>query len=99
VRTWRRPGWLHRRIAATNQTKARTRRLAQNLIYVTIDLYLFGVFFTIFVVSKRIYVTRHFGTSLSMEAQMGMTSLGGQNLNAHAIMQLKGTLSIILHDA
>ena len=53
MRTWRRPGWLHRRIAATNQTKARTRRLAQNLIYVTIDLYLFGVFFTIFVVLKK----------------------------------------------
>ena len=99
MRTWRRPGWLHRRIAATNQTKARTRRLAQNLIYVTIDLYLFGVFFTIFVVLKRIYVTKRFETCLSMEAQMGMTLLGGQNPNAHAIMQLKGTLSTTLHAA
>ena len=48
---------------------------------------------------EKIYVTRHFWTSLSMGAQMGMTSLDGQNPNAHAFMQSKGTLSIILHDA
>ena len=51
--TWLHPGWRRRQIVATNQTKARTRRMAQNLVYVTIDPYLFGVSYTIFVVLKE----------------------------------------------